>query len=37
MKYKLWSFKFIYYGAGKKKDSIIESIVDIGKERAEKL
>ena len=37
LQYKLWNFKFIHYGTGKKKDSIIESIVDIGKERTENL
>lgn len=42
LQYKLGSinygaFKFIYYGAGRKQDSIIESIVDIGKVREEDL
>ena len=37
MGYKLWSFKFMHYGAGKKKDSTIESVTDIRKEREEDL
>ena len=35
MEYKLWNYKVIQYGAGKKKENLIESTVDIGKERAE--
>ena len=37
MEYKLWNCKVIQYGAGKKKENLIESTVDIGKERAEDL
>ena len=37
MEYKIWSFKFIHYGAEKKKDNIVESVVDIEKKLAEVL
>ena len=35
MEYKLWSCKFIQYGAGKKKENLIESTADTEKEPAE--
>ena len=37
MEYKLRKCKVIQYGVGKKKENLIDSTVDIGKERAEDL
>ena len=37
MEYKVWKCQVIQHGVGKKKENLIESTVDIGKEREEDL